>query len=521
MRRAFDLLLALASAALLIPSVALYRADLAGRKPALDFVAKFNIETRRPDVAHTVGYAPTPDWAAEMIADAALRDAYEPVNLTDATPAFREAWINAAGHVDEELVFAKGALLDAVAVRPGWPFYQSLLGQTVFALESRAYSPDLVQKPATWSQPLLNAAHGAPGASSPWRSLAAAYLQTWPLLEKTHTATAGEVFTHAFADPDFVRIVFPDAARLLGTDRAIRFVPDAPQSLTAAFDYFAKANDVGHAWPLRQRWERAEWNARVSDLADIERHAKRGDVDDVRNLCDAWTSRHSVWDYDTPAAHQQAARILEVWPGGRRGAWSNDPLAEVARYLITRNGDSDRFAAVVARQIDSFAGVSNPTLAEVKLLSGDVNGAERIAQTAEDAGTLAWAPYMLTLARIQGKGGDAMSRLPVAARQTHEALLIGGDPVIDDADGARCGAKTEMAVHGAAKEKTITVRLTTSSPALVDVGINRARAATLLVDGARDVTFILEGPRDKTVWTRTLCGAADGCAAVTSRTATR
>ena len=513
MRRALNILLALISAALLIPTILLYRDDLAGRAPAREFVAKYNVVKRRPEVAQTVGYAPSPDWSAMIMGDAALRDAYEPVSLLDVTPDVREAWITSAAHLDDELRYARAALLDAIATRPGWPFYQSLLGQTQFAIESRAFSPDLVKKPETWTVPLLNAARGAPAASSPWRSLAAGYLQTWPVLANVHTATAGEVFQRAFVDPDFVQTVFPDAARLLGPDRAIGYIPDAPQSLKAAFDYFARRNDIAHAWPLRQRWDRAEWIDRVRDLAEIDRHARRGDVDDVRTMVDQWTSQHSAWDFDSPAAHAQVARVLDVWPGGRRAVWANDPLADIARYLMTRNGDADKYAAIVARQIDSFTGVPAETIAEAKLRAGDVNSAERIAQSAEDAGSLDWAPYYLTLAnRDKAHAADALARMPAAAMDTHEALIVRGIAVEDGgATTSQCGVKNEIAVHGARDRRHLTVVLTAEQPTLVDFGVNRARSMTLLVDGRRSVGLNLIGWRDKILFSRVLCGAPQVC----------
>lgn len=517
MRRALNILLSLASAALLVLAAQVYRADQEGRKPARTFLTKFDVETRRPDVAHTVGYAPTPDWAAVMIADAALRDAYEPVSLLDVTPEVREAWIKSAAHVDEELVYARDALLDAIATRPGWPFNQSLLGETVFAIESRAFSRDLTGKPQTWALPLLNAARGAPAAGAPWRSLAAGYLQTWPLLAKQHGATAEEVFQHAFADADFLRAALPDAARLLGTDRAVRYVPDTPRSLATAFDFFAKADDVPRAWSMRQRWTRAEWDDRQRDLAAIERHARRGDDDDVRSLSEQWLAQHSVWDFDSPAAHEQAARLLALAAGGRRGAWSRDPFADVARYLLSRNVAGDPYAAIVARRIDDFEGVPAPVAAEVKLRGGEVEEAERIARSADDAGSFAWTTYLLTLARRdKTRAADALARMPATALQTHEAMIVRGveRAAVSASATLRCGQRTEQAVPGARDRRTVVVRLSSVRPSLIDIGVNRARSATLLVDGERDIAFTLIGWRDKTIWTSTLCGANENCASI-------
>lgn len=513
-------MLAVLAIALLAASALWYRADVSGRLPAQKFVRDFEIDKRRPEVARTVGYAPSPDWTAEMIADAALRDAYEPVDLLNVTPALRESWINSAGRVDDELRYARGALLDSIAVRPGWPFYQSLLGQTAFAIESRSFSADLIEKSATWTLPLLNAAESAPAAASVWRSLAAGYLQTWPLLSEVHAPTAGRVFERAFSDPNFLREVFRDAASLLGTENAVRYVPDVPVSLSAVFDYFGSVNDVPFAWRVRKRWERAEWNERVRDLAEIEHQVKRRDIEDVRTRCDAWVARHPVWDFDTPEAHAQAARVLELWPGGRRGFWSGDPMAEVARYLLTRNGDAERYAPIVARQIESFLGVPPSTLAEVRLMAGDVSEAERIARSAEDAGSLSWSRYLLALARHYAVAGaardaaEALGRLPTAANATYEALLIRGLPTPNEPPRtASCAAKAEFAVHGALDQKPITIHLAANGPALVDIGVNRARAATLLVNGERDVTFTLIGWRDQAVSARIICGDRDSCLA--------
>lgn len=520
MTRLINAVLALAALILLLLSALFYRADLAGRKPAENFIRKFEVDKRRPEVAETVGYAPSPDWAAEIIADAAMRDAYEPVDLLEVTPAVREAWIASAGRVDEELVTARDALLDAVAARPGWPFIQSLLGQTAFAIESRAFSPDLVQRSATWTRPLLNAADGAPAAASVWRSLATGYLQTWPVLSDVHAPTARMVFRNAFLDPAYLGAVFADATRLLGTETAADYVPDSAQSLNTAFNYFVGLNDIPFAWRIRQRWERAEWNERTRDLADIERQAKRRDFDEAWGRCDTWAAHHRVWDFDSPAAHAQVARLLEVWPDIKHPSWSASRMADVARYLLTRNSDAARYAPVVAGQIDAFTGVPSSTLAEVRLMAGDVGEAERIARSAQDAGSLSWAPYLLMLARhyaligANGDATDALGRLPTAATNTFEALLVRGLPTPDEpVRQASCGSTTEFAVHGALDRKEVQLRLATNGLALVDVGVNRARSATLLVNNARDVRFSLIGWRDKTVFASLIAGDRQQCMA--------
>ena len=59
----------------------LYRDDLREREPARRHVAAFALQPRRPQVVSSVALALSPDWAAELVGDAALRDAFEGIDL--------------------------------------------------------------------------------------------------------------------------------------------------------------------------------------------------------------------------------------------------------------------------------------------------------------------------------------------------------------------------------------------------------------------------------------------------------
>src|SRR5205085_1795774 len=113
--------------------------------------------------------------------------------------------------------------------------------------------------------------------------------------------------------------------------------------------------------------------------------------------------------------------------------WKADPIAEVARYLWTRNIDAMRFAPLIAKTLDVVPRVPRPLMAEAKLAAGEVAEAERIARSADDAGSLEWSRYLLALARNRIAAGslndadEALRRMPPAVLQTREALQARSD----------------------------------------------------------------------------------------------
>jgi hypothetical protein len=498
MQRAINLVLAALCVVLLLASASVYRDHRNGTRIIEAFSSRYDLAIRRPEIAGTIAYVPAPDWAAAIMADVALRDSYDPVNLTDASPRVREAWINAASHTNDELSEARRALLDAIAARPGWPFYQGMLGQTTFTLESRLLSADLVGKSALWSRPLLYAARGAPADVDAWRSVAAAYLQTWPALSERHRETADEVFRHAFSDSYFAQVAFPDAVRFLGPEAAVRYLPEEPRSIRSAADFFGSVDDTPHAWQMVQRWEQVEVRKRAADLARIEDAARRGDVDGEVTVITEWLGVHPVWQFDSPVAHQQAARVLELWPDRPRGSWISDPLGDVARYLLTRNEDQPRFAPVVARRLGVFDGVPAAKAAEIKLAAGDITGATRIAATADDAGSSDWSTYYRQVAKTH----------PELRKEGIEEVGAGPESTLEPIPEV-CGANLDVAMKGGTRE--VLLHLHATQPTVVDLLMNRARSQTLLLEGATDVPLQLAGWQDKVVSMRVLSGDRNAC----------
>ncbi|HUJ12908.1 MAG TPA: hypothetical protein VL284_03875 [Thermoanaerobaculia bacterium] len=524
MHKFLSTIAAAACAAAFIASVALYRNDRAARAPVENYVARFEVGKRRPEVVKTIGFAPAADWAADIAADAALRDAYESVDLAHAPNDVREAWLRAMTRLPEELKASRDLLLASIRARPGWPFHQSLLGQVVLTEDTRDLRPELVSQSTRWSTPLMTAAGAAPAALSVWQALAAGYVATWPQLRDVHRATSATVFQHAFADPDFVRLTFPSFASVVGPETAVANLPESAQSLLVASDHFASTNELSFAWQLRRRWERAEWEERVADLDDIERHVRRGDLNDAQRLCGSWFDDHSVWDFDTPEAHAQAATLVSVCSARTAGTWRTDRVADAIRYLMTRNEDTTRYAEVLLPASETFRDIPPPMLAELRLMAGDVAGAEQIARSADDAGSLEWSSYLMLLASRYvaserfDEAGATLLRLSPAAQQMNEARLIRDDVErrrrntsdrLPSPPWSRCGAEIRVSVPG---RQNIGIHLQSESPAIVDLGMNDARSTTLFVNRSASVEFRLVGDRDETFWLKRVAGDSPVCA---------
>ncbi|HEX9606039.1 MAG TPA: hypothetical protein VF962_02315, partial [Gemmatimonadaceae bacterium] len=424
---------------------------------------------------------------------ATLRDVLVPISLNGLTPEVRVAWMDAIPQYDEQMRRGAELALDAVTERPGWPYHAFLLGQLVYARDSRAFSSQLITGSGRWSVPLLRAAGAADSDDALWQSLALAYLQTWPDLSQIHAASAPTVLRKAFRDVTFVRSTFGPAMQIVGKNMAIACLSDAPGALWEAFQQIAMAGDIGTAWTLHQRWDAAEWRARRDDLLKIDRAAARGNIDETRWLCHVWTSMHSVWDYDSPEAHAQAGRLLDLWPVSDVGRWPTDNRAEVIRYFLAgRENTVD--GAILAHSATALRGIPSSTQARLRVLAADISGADAIARSSESLGSFEWTPYLVDLARYWLRNGDpekaraALATLPPAARNECDVRAVreAAGEVTHPADTNRIGLVwSEQADVPICLPKgvatTVKLVLLSSTPVVVDYGWDRARYGCVLL----------------------------------------
>ena len=493
-------LMALACLALAAASIASYRHDLATRTTTNAFVRDFELDLRRPDVATTVALTPRFDVAADVLADTTLRDAVLPVNLSEVESAVRASWIKAMSRMDDEFIAAESLTLHAIAARPGWPYHQSLLGQLAYERASRSFDPSLTTQTKRWRMPLLQAATDAGSDITLWQSLALGYLQTWPSLNRDDRLSSPAVFRRAFTAPEFVKVLFAPAIQILGTHEAVSFLPEKATPLWEAFQQIVRSGDVNLAWQVHQRWDAAEWKERADDLGAIELHALRGDVDDARTLCDSWTAQHSIWKYDSPSAHRQASRLLELWPAGRQGSWARDGRAELLRYLINSRQEYVSGPSL-ERALDGLDGVASATRAQIMLMAGNPDAARSIAKASDDLGSLAWTPYLLASAREARKRGDRVEskRLlalisPAAAgecdtRQAEDDINLavpktpGKDTVSMHLPAMAAGEAQSVCVPPAGGK--ISIELLADHQEIVDWAVNGARRGSCLIGAYR------------------------------------
>ena len=498
-------LTALACLALVAASIISYRNDLASRATTNAFVRDFELNLRRPDVATTVALTPRFDVADDVLADTTLRDAVLSVNLSEAEPAVRASWIKAMSRMDEEFIAAESLALEAIAARPGWPYHQSLLGQLVYLRASRSFDPALTTHLEQWRIPLMQAATDAGSDITLWQSLALGYLQIWPGMRTGDRKASQPVFRRAFAAPEFVKALFAPACQLLGIREAISLLPEKSKPLWEAFQQIVHSGDVDEAWLVHRRWDVAEWKERSDDLSEIETHERRGDLDDARDLCQSWTAQHSIWSYDSPAAHRQAARLLEMWPAGRQGSWERDGRAELLRYLMDKRHEFASGASL-ERAVDGLDGVPSASRALVMLMAGNLDAARSIAKASDDLGSLAWTPYLLAAARDARKRGDpAEAKLllalvsPAAAgecdtREAEEGIklvepkMAGEDRVLVHLPAMAGGDAQSVCVPYSGGR--ISIELLADHSQIVDWAVNGARRGSCLIGAGRRIEFL-------------------------------
>lgn len=332
MKRAWSFAVAAAAITGVAWSIAAYVADERSRIPASQFTQEFTINLRRPDIVSSLRYAPSGDFASDLVADSTLRDVVIPVKLRDLTPRMRAAWLDAVARYDDQMSRASGLMLDAIRERPGWPYHQSLLGQLVYTRDARRLSPDLVRRYQQWEVPLSAAATSAETDDSLWQSLALAYLQTWPDLHIVHERAAPAVLRRAFADADFVGSAFGNVIEILGGERAVNVLPDRAAPLREAFLHVARTGDLNLAWQISQRWERAEMREQAIDAGDIERIATREVPSQVALRCRIWVAHHA--DSLFAASSMPAAtRVLQLWPA------DDSKEEDTLRRLVAGNRD--------------------------------------------------------------------------------------------------------------------------------------------------------------------------------------
>jgi hypothetical protein len=459
-----------------------YVGDLRLRDPAERFVRNFSVDRRHPFEVAAMRLEPSGDLACAMAVDAALRE-------TPRVPP-------------EELMEARDLMLRALAVRPGWPFHAYLLGQTAAGLSAHSDGGDPPSRPDQWAVPLRVAARAAPGADSIAEVRGSAYLEMWPHLDSALRAEAAAALPRAFLDPAFVSREFPAAVAALGAPEASALIPDAARPLREAVRVLSAAGDIQAMSTLYPRLLLAERGARADDLRKIEKRDRLGDLEGKRTACLNWVAEHAIGEYDDAPGRAEVARLLELWPSDRWGAWTADPRADLVAFFLNGREEAVR-AGPLARTVEALAGVPSSIRARAKVLAGDESGALELAGQAEPD-SFEWVPFFASLARLKLRQGEpaqaraALERLPPAAMDDCEVLLARREVAQVLADGREVESvrqKLESAAPGGRRDSwspggtlllcldplrvrghVLEVSTQTASPAVVAYGWDGGRA---------------------------------------------
>jgi len=413
-------------------SIAAYLRDQASRKRAAEFLHRFTVDERRPLESGSLDLAPSGDWTAAMAADAALTDATQGVRLAGLSPGERKLWLDAAANANEELAGAEPLLLDAIAARPGWGIYWSLLGQVEYLRLNRAQDPALVLQPARWREPLRQAAEALPGDDGTWSVLAGAYLETWQLLPEVQRPDWKHVLRRAMAAPNFVVRGLPLADELIGAPEALALVPNETGPLQAAFSVEMRRGNIEGAARLLPRRDRARRADRAALFAAVKRRAELGDRDGLLSACREWLQKNPPRELDEPEARAQLVQVLRLWPEDASGSWASDPRGAAIGFLLDR-GRGDKEAKPLKAVAAALDAVPQAIRARLDLAAGDVAAAESVAHSSGAAGSLEWTSYLRELARWWLKRGNlaaarsAVGRISPAALGECESLLVRRD----------------------------------------------------------------------------------------------
>ena len=314
------------------------------------------------------------------------------------------------------------------------------------------------------------------------------------------------------------------SANAIGAEAAASAVPEAPLSLLAAARSAAGMGEAGVGESLYRRWERAEWEERETDLAEMRKRTERGDWIGLVGAAGTWATKHSPRDFDTPAARRQLEEVLRLWPRDQVSAWAGSRQAEILRYFLAgRMEEAD--GEVLAGIASSLSGVPFPTQARLFLAAGLVRSAEELANGSVTKGTFEWTDYYVDLARYHlGRNAredavEALSRIaPTARGECNGALLraamtpqsaaaplpiatMASDGAIVPESWAVNGMLSLCVDPRAMAGRTLVVELSTEGGTLIEWGWNDARSATVSsTGGAATIRVPLAGVEGRNVF---------------------
>ncbi len=441
---ALRVLIATASAVLVVLSVLHHLAWSRAHGDAMALVASTGLAARQPDVAVDATYDPDPVRSRLAVARGLVWEAYDPQSFSRLP--VREA-AEAASRVGERLALARGIAADAFAGLPAAWQAAMIVGSATYRMWSLAGDARVLTSRETWQQPLQAAARLAPGEDEPLRPLAAAWVELWPFLSPAERQGARPALRRAFDDRETFGIC---AARWLAVEpdrtKAFSLVPDASWAWSDLERIYTAAKEwEGYclASQMREAALGRELQARLREAAERRRG---GDPAGARQLAAGIVA-------DAPADLRFAGAVREALSLCPPGPFAGSP-EPFRRWLLLAldgfvRGHEWLSADAVSRLASGAGDLAAPTAALAELAGGNLAAAEVIERRAEDLNTEAWAPYWLGKALVlerARRGADAREALARVNRNWANALpVLEAGAAIGAAGGQGAGAKLASA----------------------------------------------------------------------------
>ncbi len=289
---------------------------------------------------------------------------------------------------------------DVLARRPAsWEAAQAM-GAATYLGWAQGHDPRLFTAYRRWEAPLEAAVRLAPASREPALLLAAAYLEVWPALSPRKRAVARGLLTQVFRNPDERgRFLAPWLDRAADRQEAFSTLPDDP----AAWEQVAGI--LGRLLSSLNR-----------DLLKADRLRSDGALEEARTLYLGVAQRAR------PEARFQELleRALERCPPGPVDTQTSQHLQPFLDQALDRclmAGCELQPAAL--KRLSHFVREQEPQQqALATLFAGDLAGAARFERRTQGLSTEAWAPYLLTRARLlaaRGKVEDAQQALSLVS----------------------------------------------------------------------------------------------------------
>jgi len=308
-------------------------------------------------------------------------------------------------HLEERLKLA-GELAAAVGQeRPAVWQASMWKGATNYLRWSVAGDARILTQRSEWERPLLHSIELAPGRPYPFRFLAAAYLEIWPVLKDRELTAAKEILHTAMMDRNTLKaFVGPWLARASSLDEAFEVIPDDPNSWSLLRSYFGNIRDYPAFSRAHQHWIQSVHKKLAELVVDLKDVLSGGDLTGARRLA---ASVVALAPPDRRFVSFVSEAISSRPPG--RGASSELQGAKLwlkwgleafvrGRALLPPVA-FDRFAA-------DISGLSDAEEATAMLAAGNMTRAETIERRHEDLNTESWGPYCLAKARLELGNAD-------------------------------------------------------------------------------------------------------------------